>query len=275
MSMPQALTVTLPLLYAGAAGLYALAYAGERQPVWAQRARRALLLTAIAAHAALFALHARAHGEFPIQGVALTVSAVAWTTAVLFRLVTLRVPQPTVGSLVLTCVAALQWAAAAFGPVTTSAQATPKNAVAILHIVVMLLASAALVLSGVYGWLHLVQYRQMRRRAFGRLFRNLPSLELLSATTRRAALAGFVCLTVGLNVGIGLGHATPETAFRYTDPEVVLVMALWIHFGVIAFSGRIPGLNARRASYAALGGLLTLLAAIGVMAFPALSFHAF
>jgi hypothetical protein len=44
---------------------------------------------------------------------------------------------------------------------------------------------------------------------------------------------------------------------------------------VIAFSGRIPGLNARRASYAALGGLLTLLAAIGVMAFPALSFHAF
>ena len=126
-------------------------------------------------------------------------------------------------------------------PVTTSATAAPKNAVAILHIVVMLLASAALVLSGVYGWLHLVQYRQMRRRAFGRLFRNLPSLELLSATTRRAALAGFVCLTIGLNVGIGLGHATPETAFRYTDPEVVLVMALWIHFGVIAFSGGFHG----------------------------------
>ena len=56
---------------------------------------------------------------------------------------------------------------------------------------------------------------------------------------------------------------------------MILVMALWIHFGVIAFSGRIPGLNARRASYAALGGLLTLLVAIGVMAFPALSFHAF
>ena len=271
----QALTVSLPLLYAGTAALYALSYAGERTPAWSQTARRVLLLATIAAHVGLFGLHAQTHGAFPIQGAALTISGVALTTAILFRLVSLRVPQPTVGTLVLTAVALLQWAAAAFGPVTASEAAPAKNGAAILHIVVMLLASAALVLSGVYGWLHLVQYRQMQRRAFGRLFRNLPSLELLSRTTRRAALAGFLCLTVGLNVGIGLGHATPESAFSYGDPEVILVMALWIHFGVIAFSGRIPGLNARRASYAALGGLLTLLVAIGVMAFPALSFHAF
>lgn len=275
MSVIQALTVTLPLLYAGAAALYALSYAGERQPAWAQRARRSAILVTLVLHGVLFALHGRELMSFPVQGAALTVSAVALTTALLFRLITLRVPQPTVGSLVLGCVAFLQWTAAAFGPLDAGASASSKTPVAVLHIVVMLLASAALVLSGVYGWLHLVQYRQMRRRVFGRLFRNLPSLELLSATTRRAALAGFLCLTIGLNVGIGLGHASPETAFRYSDPEVVLVMALWIHFGVIAFSGRIPGLNARRASYAALGGLLTLLVAMGVMAVPGLSFHAF
>jgi hypothetical protein len=90
---------------------------------------------------------------------------------------------------------------------------------------------------------------------------------------RRTALAGFACLTLGLNVGIGLGHARPIHEFRYKDPQVILIIGLWIYFGVIAFSRRIPGLNARRASTMAIGGLLALLTSLALMA-TNLSFHA-
>jgi ABC-type uncharacterized transport system permease subunit len=273
MNLTQPLTVLLPLLYFLAASLYGMAYAGDKQPTWSTRAQRSVLLLAMTSHLWLFWVHAMKSDVFPVQGVTLTISAVALTTAMLFRFLTIRAPQASVGSLVLGCVGCLQLIASAFGPMTAGEGAAPRDAVAILHILMMLLASAALILSGVYGWLHLVQYRQMRRRVFGSLFRNLPSLELLSSMVRRTALAGFACLTLGLNVGIGLGHARPIHEFRYKDPQVILIIGLWIYFGVIAFSRRIPGLNARRASTMAIGGLLALLTSLALMA-TNLSFHA-
>ena len=273
MNSIQLLTVILPLLYFSASSLYGMAYAEDRQPTWAARAQRSVVIIAIALHVWLFLIHNRESGEFPVQGIALTVSAVALTTALLFRVLTLRIPQPSVGTLVLGTVGCLQLVASSFGPMVATGSASPLDAVAILHILMMVLASAALILSGLYGWLHLVQYRQMRRRVFGTLFRNLPSLESLSVMVRRTATAGFVCLTLGLNVGIGLGHARPEHEFKYRDPQVILVTALWLHFGVIAFSRRIPGLNARRASTMAIGGLLALLTSLALMA-TNISFHA-
>jgi ABC-type uncharacterized transport system permease subunit len=270
----QPLTVILPLLYLTAASLYGMAYAGDRQPTWSGRARRTTVFVAMGLHGWLFVEHARATGVFPIQGVTLTISAVALTTALLFRLLTLRTPQAAVESLVLACVGLLQLVASCFGPLSPNLAAAPQDAIAILHILMMLLASAALILSGAYGWLHRVQYSQVQRRAFGSIFRNLPPLETLSNMVRQTALAGFLCLTLGLNVGIGLGHARPEANFHYADPQVILVTGLWLYFGLIAFSRRIPGLNARRTSSMAIGGLLALLVSLGLMA-TSLSFHDF
>lgn len=268
----QALTVSLPILWLGTALLHGMSYAGPHQPPWTRTAQRASLATSLLLHAGLFVAHWQGQGEFPIQGLPLTLSAVAFCTALLFTQVTLRAPQPTVGSIIFAAVVLLQWLASALGPVSFTGL-RHESEVSILHILMMLAASASLVLSGLYGALFLLHYRQVQRRSFGLLFKNLPSLEHLAATVRRAALAGFLCLTVGLNVGIGLGHAQEARPFRYGDPQVVLVMALWIHFGLIAFSRRIPGLNARRASLAAILGLLTLLLAISLMALPGLHGH--
>jgi NAD(P)-dependent dehydrogenase (short-subunit alcohol dehydrogenase family) len=123
------------------------------------------------------------------------------------------------------------------------------------------------------GWAYGV-YRQMRRRTFGPLFRALPNLELLSRMMRRAALAGFLFLTVGLNLGILIGHSTRPDGFDYTDPHVLLTLALWVHFGLIAFSGSIRGLTARRASWAATAGLVSLLLLIVLTLLPSLTSHA-
>jgi ABC-type uncharacterized transport system permease subunit len=267
------IAIVLPSAYFACALLNGMAFAGERAPRVA-RGRQLLTVATIGLHVLMFVLHALAIGTFPVQGAWLTLSSVALTVALLFDVVTLHAPQPTVGTIVLALVGVLQLGAAALVPFEGAAARAPQDAIAVVHILLMLSATAALVLSGTYGLLHLVLYRQLRNKRFGALFQELPDLELLSRMTRRSALAGCLCLTVGLNVGIGLAHARDVAAFHYTDPSVVIVIALWLHFGVIAFSRSIRGLTARRASYAAVGGLITMLLAIVLMVLPGLTFHA-
>lgn len=52
------------------------------------------------------------------------------------------------------------------------------------------------------------------------------------------------------------------------------MFAICLHFGLIAFSKRIPGITANRASWAAVGGLILLLGALVASALiPEASFH--
>jgi len=269
----QALSVLLPVAYLGAAVLCGMAFAGPRQPS-ISRLRGAAVHGVLALHVAYFALQGRASASFPVAGTWLVLSAVALATTLLFAGITWRAPQPSVGSIVLLLVTALQLCASAFGPLQPLA-AGPADAFRILHVSTTVVASAALVLSGVYGFLHILLYRQMRARRFGPLFQQLPDLEQLARSLRRAALAGFLLLTVGLNLGIAMAHQLDVRGFHYRDPHVLLTLLLWVHFGVIAFSRRIRGFSARRASFAAAAGLVTLLAILFLTLVPRFTFHAF
>lgn len=269
----QALLVLLPFGYLVAAVFYGMAFAGENQPPLA-RLRLPFFIAPLAVHVGLFWLYWEEAGAFPIVGTWLVISAVALVTALIFAGITSRSPQPSVACIVLLVVTMLQLFASAFGPlrVQVAGEVSPFT---LLHAATSVVAAACLILSGTYGFLYILLYRQMRSKHFGPLFKELPSLELLTHTTRRAALVGFLFLTVGLNVGIGMGHKLAVGKFDYTDPHVILTIALWIHFGVIAFSRKIRGLTARRASIAAAAGLVTLLLTLLLTLLPAVTSHAF
>lgn len=265
----QALNVLLPVLYLVAAALYALALGGTEMPQL-QRHRRLALLVALAAHLALFvALRASPDG-FPTISTWTMLSAVAFTTAVLYAIWARLTGQAATGGAVLGVVFGIQLLASAFA--RPPAGALEGDLVTALHIATSLLASSAIILSGIHGALYMLLYRQMRRRTFGLLFKFLPDLQELAKLTRGAALAGFILLGLGLNVGIGLAHAGGETGFTYTDPYVLIIMGLWIHLGIVAFSSKIRGLNAWRASFAASAGFVFIMLALLMTLTPA-TFH--
>ena len=61
---------------------------------------------------------------------------------------------------------------------------------------------------------------------------------------------------------------------REVNSFVLSMLAICFHFGLIAFSKRIPGITATRASWASVGGLALLLAALLAVALvPGSSFH--
>lgn len=268
----QAALVILPPAYLTLAFLYGMSFAGDAQPDFA-RYRNPMLVAVLALHASVFVMNALVTGA-PLANGPRIVSAVALTVGLLFCLVTINARQPTVACLLFLLVFFLQLGASAFGPLGADAPANFPDAVQNIHTLTMLLATAALVLSGIYGLLHLFLYRQLKAQRFGPIVQRLPNLEQLARTTRLAALAGFVFLMLGVNVGIGIAHARGVANFSYTDPIVLLYLGIWAHFGVIAFSRRIAGVTARRASFAAVGGLATLLIAIAIHSVPGATFHA-
>ncbi len=271
----QALTVVLPMAYLVSTVFFGMAFAGERQPA-VGTARKLIFLVALALHAALFGFEALAADAFPVVGTWRMVSATALVVALLFGILTLRTPQHTAGAIVMALVTVLVTLASAFGPldVTSLLPTEPRSSpLLILHAATSVLAASALILSGVYGALYIVLYRKMRAHSFGPLFQQLPDLELLTRTTRKAAFAGFLCMTLGLNLGIWAAHKDKVAGFGYTDPAVLLTMGIWIHFGLIAFSRWIPGITARRASFAAVAGLAALSLTVLIALAPGLTFH--
>jgi ABC-type uncharacterized transport system permease subunit len=268
----QAIGVLLPVVYALAAVLHGMAFAGPRAPQ-VRGLRTWMLRAALVLHCAWFVVRGQMLGHFPVSDLWSTVSATAWCTALLYAGIARWLRHAGSGGIVLGLVFVFQLLASAFTNYTPVPREHGLGLPQILHIATSSLSAAALVLSGLHGILYLVLLREMRERRFGALFGHLPDLDVLARMTRRAALAGFLGLTVGLNVGIWLAHKEQIQGFAYRQPEVVLSLALWIHFGVIAFSGSIRGFSARRASYAAAGGLVALLLSLLLVLLPGTSFH--
>lgn len=268
----QPLAVLLPCGYLLSAMLHGMAFAGERGAAVAT-VRVWTLRSTIALHALYFLVRASQMHGFPINDLASSVSAIAFASALLYGALARSVKHAGSGGIVLGLVFLAQLLASAFGSMEVEARKEPLGSPQLLHILLMVLALAAVVISGVHGALYMLLLRSMKRREFGGRLSHLPDLELLARIMRGAALVGFVCLTIGMNVGIYLAHREALPGFAYRQGEVLLTMVLWLHFGAISFSRYIKGFNARRASLAASVGLGLLLLSTVLILFPGLVFH--
>ena len=270
--LAQALQVALPCGYLMTALLFVMAFAGEAEPRVA-RIRRPMLRGLLVLHLLLFGVHGYQSGGFPRFDVWMSLSSVAFATGLLFVGITIRTPQPTVGAITLPVVGALQMVSSMFARMQVQT-VDPAPVATAVHVTTAALACAAIVLSGLYGFLYLLLLRQMKRQTFGAIFQRLPDLTRLAQMTRRSALAGFGGLAFGVNIGFAIAHSAGTSGFRYVDPTVLLALGVWLHFGLIAFSRRIPGLTAQRAGWAAVGGLVVLIATLFLAVVPGATFHA-
>jgi ABC-type uncharacterized transport system permease subunit len=269
----QALGVLLPVAYLLAALGHGVAMERGKDPA-AERFRRATMAGALLLHLASFAVRYLDTGHFPIAGGWMTLSAIAFTTALIYAWIAHRLAQHGTGIVVLGLVFLMQLAASAMGPLAVVPASNLSEGFYALHVTTSIAAVATLALSGVHGLLYLLAFRALRKRRFGPLMAHIPSLQHLAQFVRSAALAGFILLGIGVNAGIWWAHAEGVAGFSYGDAWVIAMLAVWLHFGAVAFSRAIPGFSARRASFAAAAGLVVLLTCYVILQIPSLSsFH--
>jgi ABC-type uncharacterized transport system permease subunit len=260
-------TALLPVLYFALA-----ATSGESDDRPRPKARRVVAWLAFLLHAASFqAIHAET-GAFPLVIPGALLSALALALFVVYEWVEWTTRVTCRGASVLSAVCVIQLAASAvgFSPVGQPPPATPLF---IVHVATTITSVATLLLSGLFGVVYLFVEKEMRAQRFGPTFARLPKLSELSAMNRRAATVGFLFMTVAYNLGIWQAHATGREGFSYLDPVVLLTMAAWLVFGIIAVSRWVQFLSGRKAAVTAVCGLVLIALTIVVSVVPGLSFH--
>ena len=131
-----------------------------------------------------------------------------------------------------------------------------------LHVVLLLTAYAALLVSLVASLLYLIQERglkQKRMHTAGAGKSWLPPLETTDQIALRALLFGLPCMTLGLLIGSVVALETVGPAF-FADPKVLLSITMWFAYMLMIFIRKHSGLRGRRAVYLSSFAFLFVLA---------------
>jgi ABC-type transport system involved in cytochrome c biogenesis permease subunit len=132
----------------------------------------------------------------------------------------------------------------------------PPNAWSILHVTVSILGLALLALAFIAAALYLVQFRELKTKRFGQVFRLFPPLERLDRLNHLALVLGFPTVTLGVLLGYGMRYAGGATV----DPaQVVWGTLTWLVLGWAVGVRVVRHWVGRRAAFASIASFAAVL----------------
>ena len=117
-----------------------------------------------------------------------------------------------------------------------------------LHVALLLAAYAALLISLIASVLYLIQERRLKQKRTTQARSWLPPLETTDQIALKSLLFGLPCMTAGLLIGSVVALETIGPAY-FSDPKVLLSLAMWVVYVAMIFIRRHSGLRGRRAVY--------------------------
>jgi len=222
--------MTVPL-HAAALALYALAAALFVASL--VRDARALSPWAIAtasgataAHAGALAVFLWQWGELPLVGLGPSLSTLAFLIAVGSLIAAAAGPVGPLGLVLVPVVAVLVGTGLAVGIEPTGEVQTYQSVWFVLHVLLAFVGYAGLTLAFAAGLMYLVQFRQLKGKRFGAVFRFFPPLDTLDRIGVRALYVGFPALTVALALATAWVTRFPEP-ISARNPHIVWGVLTW------------------------------------------------
>lgn len=143
-----------------------------------------------------------------------------------------------------------------------------------VHVSTALVGYSAIIISGIYGFLYLKMYTQIKSNKPSNFYRKLPSLHLLERLATNSILFGFIFLTVTIIIGaIWLPSAIKD--FSYADPKLIATFTVWIIYLLGYISIKIYRTESRTTMKLALLGFVFAVCSILIVNFVFQSFHRF
>ncbi|MGH9203737.1 MAG: cytochrome c biogenesis protein CcsA, partial [Vicinamibacterales bacterium] len=111
-------------------------------------------------------------------------------------------------------------------------------------------------------------FKEIKKKHLGYFYKRLPSLQTLDAMNSRAVAVGWLCLTIGVLVGVvwtaQARTVAPEDpnlqAMAMNDPKIFIAVLTWAVYAFAMFARRTLGWSGRRAAWlSALGFVIVLL----------------
>ncbi|MBR9989122.1 MAG: cytochrome c biogenesis protein CcsA [Gemmatimonadetes bacterium] len=218
------------VLYLGASGTLAASFAGGRATV--PRLGAALTGGALAFHAAALAVFTVLHAELPLVGLAPSLSTLAFLITLFFFATTLARESRPVG-LVLVPLTSLLLAIALIVGMSPSGEPLAFSGVWFsFHVLLAFIGYAGLTVAFAAGLLYLLQFRELKGKRLGRVFRFFPSLPALDTIGRLGLLVGFPALSAALLLGWAWTVRFRNT-FAVSEPEVIWGVLTWLIYAIV------------------------------------------
>ncbi len=235
--MVATLEVVAAAIYAGAALVYGASLAeGRRVASWAGSV---LILLAVFLHAAAVAGYVTTFGELPLVGLAPSLSTFAFLLGLTALGASALEETRPIALVLLPIVVVLQTVAAVLGVEPAGEAMAFRGAWFGLHVLLAFVGYAGLSVAFAAGLLYLLQFRELKVKRFGRMFRFFPSLETLDRLGRWSLVVGFPALTLGLVIGWGWA-ARFDQEYGPGNPKVLWGVITWLVF-VAALTSRLTG----------------------------------
>lgn len=244
------------LLYLGASGTLAASFAGGRVAV--PRTGAALIAGGMAVHAAALITFTAEYAELPLVGLAPSLSTLAFLiTLFLFATTFARESRP-VGIVLLPLVSILLAIALIIGITPAGPPPAFRGVWFSFHVLLAFIGYAGLAVAFAAGLLYLLQFRELKGKRLGRVFRFFPSLPTLDTLGRRGVAIGFPALSGALLLGWAWTVRFRNT-FAVDNPEVIWGVLTWLTFAVLVAVRYSKAPNTeRRAAFASVIGFIVV-----------------
>jgi HemX protein len=261
--MVTALFATALVLYLGASGSLAASFAGGR--VAASRTGVLLTVGALMLHGLGLIVFTAAHAELPLVGLAPSLTTLAFLIALFLLASSVPSESRPIGLVLVPLVAVLLGIALVLGIAPAGEALAFSGLWFSFHVLLAFIGYAGLAVTFAAGLLYLLQFRELKGKRLGRVFRFFPSLPVLDSLGRRGLAVGFPALSLALLLGWAWTVRFHRT-FAPSDPQVIWGVLTWFVFAVV--SGvrlrRSPGTE-RRAAFASVVGFIVVVAAYLVL----------
>lgn len=242
--------------YVVAGGLLTASFAGGRAVV----PRGGVLLiggATLVQFAALVAFSIQ-FGELPLVGLAPSLSTLTFLIALFLLLAAFASDARPVGLVLLPVISLLLGGALLLGLRPAGEPLAFRGVWFAFHVVLALIGLAGFVTVFAAGLLYLMQFRELKSKRFGRIFRFFPPLQTIDLLGRRAAVIGFSALSVALILGWAWTIRFQQS-LAMSDPQVIWSALTWVVFaGVLGARLGGPGSNRRAALVSVFGFALVM-----------------
>jgi ABC-type uncharacterized transport system permease subunit len=218
----------LPLLLAATTGAYVLEFFRGRAA--RVRGARILLGTSLCLLLARFAAFVAVMGRAPLANRGEAFTLIALSVTVVYVLLELLHRERSTGFLLLGLATVFQSVSLLDEPAGAEVNSVLGQAWFGVHAVTAIVGYTAFAVSAVYATLFLLLYGDLKKRRFGIIYDQMPSLDVLSRMAIRAATIGFAFLTAAIVVGArGWVRVVDHPVLE--DPKVVSSLVVWAVYG--------------------------------------------
>lgn len=239
------LALALALLgYVSAWGSHIARFRGATVP----RHDRSSVLTSASAglHFAVLSAFWIVNGVPPLVGFGPASATLALVFSMAF-LLSARVSRDWSSGLLALPVVALLLGAAVWSGLAPTGASGLRGPWLVVHVGAVFTGYAGLLLGSVAAAMYLLQFRALKRKEFGNVFRAFPSLESLDRMTGIGVAAGLCILMAGLLVGLGF-EATFGAGLELSDPAVGFGILTWAAYAAALVIRWTPGGRGRLAA---------------------------